>query len=72
MIVIFRRICIMQEKLFIQYIVQWGQNSFFFSAKLPTFYSKINDSSRVRTTAFTSSRFVVRVSVVPNNFTIYP
>ena len=45
---------------------------FFISPKLPTFYSKINDSSRVRTTAFSSSRFGVRVSVVPNISTIYP
>ena len=37
-----------------------------------SFYSKINDSSRVRTTAFSSSRFGVRVSVLPNIFTIYP
>ena len=36
------------------------------------FCSKINDSSWVRTTRFSSSRFVVRVSVVPNIFTIYP
>ena len=36
------------------------------------YYSKINDSSMVRTTAFSSSRFGVRVSVVPNIFTIYP
>ena len=70
-IFIFRRICNMQEKLFVQYSVQWGQ--FFFQCKTAnSFYSKINDSSRVRTTAFSSSRFVVRVSVVPNIFTIYP
>ena len=51
--------------------VQWGQ--FFYLTKIAkSFYSKINDSSRVRTTAFSSSRFGVRVSVVPNNFTIYP
>ena len=37
-LVIFRRICNMQEKLFIQYSVQWGQISFFFSAKLPTLF----------------------------------
>ena len=36
------------------------------------YYSKLNDSSRVRTTAFSSSRFGIRVSVVPNIFTIYP
>ena len=36
-----------------------------------SFYSKINYSSRLRTTAF-SSRFGVLVSVVPNIFTIYP
>ena len=34
--------------------------------------SKINDSRRVRTSAFSSSRIGVRVSVVPNIFTIYP
>ena len=45
----------------------------FFQSKIAkSFYSKINDSSRVRTTAFSSSRFGVRVSVVPNIFTIYP
>ena len=37
-----------------------------------SFYLKINDSSMVRTTVFSSSRFGVRVSVVPNIFTIYP
>ena len=37
-----------------------------------SFYSKINDSSMVRTTAFSSSGFRVRVSVVPIIFTIYP
>ena len=70
---IFRRIWNIQEKLFIQYSVQWGQISFFYLTKIAnSFYSKINDSSRVRTTAFSSSRFGVRVSVVPNIFTIYP
>ena len=50
-----------------------GSNFFFFQCKTAnSFYSKINDSSRVRTTAFSSSRFRVRVSVVPNIFTIYP
>ena len=45
----------------------------FFQSKIAdSFYSKINDSSRVRTTAFSSSRFGVRLSVVPNIFTIYP
>ena len=39
---------------------------------MPTFYSKINDSSKLRTTRFSSSRFGVRVTVVPNIFTIYP
>ena len=28
-VIIFRRICKIQEKLFIQYSVQWGQVSFF-------------------------------------------
>ena len=36
--IIFRSICNIQEKLFIQYSVQWGQISFFFSAKLPTLF----------------------------------
>ena len=50
-----------------------GSNFFFFQCKTAnSFYSKINDSSRVRRTAFSSSRFGVRVSVVPNIFTIYP
>ena len=46
----------------------------FFQTKIAiSFYSKtnINDSSRVRTTRFSSSRLRVRVSVMPNNFTIY-
>ena len=44
----------------------------FFLPKIAnSFYSKINDSSRIGTTWF-SSRFGVRVSVVPNNFMIYP
>ena len=51
-----------------------GSNFFFFylTKTANSFYSKINDSSMVRTTAFSSSRFGVRVSVVPNIFTIYP
>ena len=45
--------------------------SFFFQTKIANlFYSKTNDSSRVRTTRFSSSKFVVRVSVVSNIFTI--
>ena len=36
--VIFRRIWNIQEKLFIQYSVHWGQISFFFNAKLPTLF----------------------------------
>ena len=67
-VIIFRSICNMQEKIFIQK----GHFSFFFSPTLPTFYSKIKNRSRVKTTAFSSSRFGVRVSVVPNIFTIYP
>ena len=59
----------MQEKLFIQVKFHF----FFFQSKIANcFYSKINDSSRVRTTEFSSSRFWVRVSVVPNIFMIYP
>ena len=45
---------------------------FFYLTKTANFYSKINDSSMVRTTAFSSSRLWVRVSVVLNIFTIYP
>ena len=50
-----------------------GSNFFFFQCKTAKSYSKIiNDSSRVRTTAFSSSRFGVRVSVVPNIFRFIP
>ena len=45
---------------------------FFQSKTANSFYSKLNDSSRVRTTTFSSSRFGVRVSVMPNIFPIYP
>ena len=45
---------------------------FFQSETANSFYSKINDSSRIRTTRFSSSRSGVRVSVVPNIFKIYP
>ena len=45
---------------------------FFQSETANSFYSKIKDSNRVRTTAFSSKRFGVRVSLVPKNFTIYP
>ena len=49
-----------------------GVKFLFFQCKTAnSFYSKINDSSRVRTTAFSRSRFGFRVSVVPNTFTIY-
>ena len=58
----------MQEKLFIQ----WGRSYFFQSKIANSFYSKMNDSSRARTTVFSSSRIGARVSVVPNIFTIYP
>ena len=69
---IFRRLCNIQEKLFIQFSLQWGQISFFFQCKTAnSFCSKIIDSSRVRTTAFSSSRIGVRVCVVPIIFTIY-
>ena len=45
----------------------------FFQTKIAnSFYSKINDSSRLRTTRFSSSRFGARVTVMPNIFTIYP
>ena len=51
--------------------------SFFFPFFLQTkiansFHSQINDSSRHRTTRFSSSRFGIRVTIVPNIFTIYP
>ena len=59
--------------LFAAYVICKKKSSFsrvfflFFSVQnCPFFYSKINDSSRVRTTQFSSSRSVVRVSVVPN------
>ena len=45
---------------------------FYLTKTANSIYSKIHDSSMVRTTAFSSSRFGVRVSVVPNVFTIYP
>ena len=45
---------------------------FFQSKTANSFYSEINGSSRVRTTAFSSSRFRVRVAVEPNIFTFYP
>ena len=41
----------------------------FYQTKIASyFYSKINHSIRVRKTGFSSSRFVVPVSVVPNIF----
>ena len=45
-----------------------GRLVFFMTKIANSFYSKMNDSSRVRTTAFSSSRFGVGVSVVPNFF----
>ena len=45
----------------------------FFHTKIAnSFSSKINDSGRLRTTRFSSSKFGVRVSVVSNILTIYP
>ena len=45
----------------------------FFQTKIAnSFYSKINDSGRLWTTRFSSSRFGVRVTALPNFFTIYP
>ena len=49
-----------------------GSFSFFFSDQNCRLYSKIIDSSRVRTTVFSSSRSGIRALVVPNTFTIYP
>ena len=50
-----------------------GSKFLFFQCKTANyFYSKINDRSRVRTTAVSSCRFRLRVSVVPNILTIYP
>ena len=47
-------------------------NLFFLSDQnCQPFYSKINDSGMVGTTAFSSSRFAVRVFGVPIIFTIY-
>ena len=45
---------------------------FYLTKTANSFYSKINDSSMVWTTTFSRSRFRVRVSVVPNIFTIHP
>ena len=47
--------------------------NFFYLTKIAnSFNSKINDSGRFRTTRFSSSRFGVWVTAVPNIFTIYP
>ena len=45
---------------------------FYLTKTAHSFYSKINDSSMVRTTAFSRCRLGVWVSVVPIFFTIYP
>ena len=52
-------------------ILSLGLVVFFKCKTANSFYSEINDSSRVRTTAFSSSSFEVRVSFVPDIFTIY-
>ena len=65
-VIIFCRICNKQEKLFFQL------GRFFQTKTANFFYSKINDSSRVRTAGFSSSRFGVWVSVMPNFVMIYP
>ena len=45
----------------------------FFQTKIAkSFYSKINDSGRLRTIKFSSRRFAVRVTALPKIFTIYP
>ena len=45
----------------------------FFQTKIAnSFYSKINDSGRLWTTSFSSSRFRVRVTALLKIFTIYP
>ena len=49
---------------------KYSVGSFFPVQNCQLFYSKINDSSRVRTTGFPSSRSRVRVSVVPSIFMI--
>ena len=50
-----------------------GVNFLFFQCKTAnSFYSKINDSKMDKTIAFSSSRFGVRVAVVPNFSTLYP
>ena len=58
----------MQEKFFIQYVCL----SLFPTKNANDFYLKINDSSRLKTTRFSSGRFGIRVTVVSNSFTIYP
>ena len=65
---IFRRICTIQEKLFIQL----GPLSFLQTKTANFFQSKINDSGRLRTTRLSSSWFGVRVPALPKSFTIYP
>ena len=45
---------------------------FYLTKTANSFYSKINDSGRRRTTRFSSIRFGVRVTALPNLFTIYP
>ena len=44
----------------------------FSQTKIANFLIKKNDIGRLRTTRFSSSRFGVRVTVLPNNFMIYP
>ena len=50
------------------YSFELGRASFFQSETANSFYSKINDSSRVRTTAFPSCRFGVRVKKIYDLF----
>ena len=67
---------LLANDIFAAYIICKKNYSFsrvvFFLSKIANSYLKIIVSTRVRTTAFSSSRFGVRVFVVPSIFTIYP
>ena len=60
----------MQEKLIIQ--LDHFCFSIFSDQIAKTVDSKINDSGRLRTPKFSSSRFGVRVTALPKIFEIYP
>ena len=54
-------------------IYSFSRVVFFCQSKIANyFHSKINDSSRLRATTLTSSRFGVRATAVPSCFAIYP